>query len=409
MKGWLENILMAIRSIRTNLVRAILTLSIIAFGIMALTGMLTALDSIEGALKNDFARIGANTFKIRKKGENVRFRHRSKKDYPDITYRQALRFKELIEIPSQTSIHYEAAENKRIRYHGQQTHPQVTVLGVDDNYLTTGSLQLKAGRNFTSREIQYGKNVVIIGYNLKTNLFGHRKYTGQRITIGNRKYTVIGILEERGATLGFSSDQTALFPLKAARKAFSSSGASFEIDVRVDHVNLVDPAIEAGKGLFRRVRKLNVHEENDFEVIKSDQLVSMVSNNLSMIRGATFFIGLITLLGATIGLMNIMLVSVKERTREIGTKKALGATSRNIKIQFLSEALLISQAGGILGIFSGFLTGNILSKLMESEFIVPWGWMILGMILCISVGLIAGYYPASRAARLNPIEALRYE
>ncbi len=411
MANLVENIRVALRGIMSNLLRAILTMAIIAFGIMALIGMLTALDSIEESFIRNFADLGANTFKIQKKGSDVSYGHggKGKKTYPDVSYEQGLFFREGYRYPAKVSMKFEPTGSAVLKYQSNETNPKIDVIGSDANFLSTSGLKLAEGRNFTSSELQHGENVVILGNTIKLKLFGYQDPIGKVISIGTRKYRVLGVLEEKGASMGFSGDNTAIIPIKNARMAYSDEDESYTLSVQVEQVQNLSPAINEAIGLFRKIRELRAKDDNDFKIIKSDNLAKMVEDNLSMIRAATFAIGFITLLGAAIGLMNIMLVSVKERTREIGTRKAIGASSRNIRTQFLTEASVISIAGGIVGILLGILIGNAVANYINSAFVIPWFWIAFGFLLCFVVGIAAGYYPANRAAAENPIDALRYE
>lgn len=408
-----ETIRQAFRSIKGNLLRTILTLSIIAFGIMALVGILTAIDSIIYSLSDNFSSLGANSFSISPKGNELGGRHggRRLKAGEVISFDQAMTFKERFNFPAHVSVSFTGTANAEAKYNDKKTNPTIRLEGVDAEYLYVNGYDLDLGRNFVPTEIDGNHARAIIGMDIVNLLFDEQpeKALDQTIHVGNRKYKVIGILKSKGSTMNQSSDRVIMVPVTAVKEAYGTSNTNYGLSIAVNQSTDLEEATDAAIGLFRAVRGLRLNEENDFEIFKSDGLVSILKENTVQIRLAAIGIGIITLLGAAIGLMNIMLVSVAERTREIGVIKALGAKNRDILIQFLIEAIIICQIGGVLGIILGIFAGNIVSILIGSEFIIPWAWMLLGIVTTTIVGLVAGLYPAAKASRLDPIESLRYE
>jgi len=405
-----ENLKVSLGSIRSHLLRTALTVMIIAFGIMALVGILTAIDSIRGSITDNFSRLGANSFSIRNREMRIQQGGGPAQTYPRITFAEAVAFKDRFDFPASVSVSVFGTGATTVRYRSRETNPNVSVVGSDENFLVTTGNEITDGRNFSSTELQFGANVVVIGSEIKETLFpGETQPVGEFITIGNARYQVIGVLKEKGSAFGFSEDLRCIIPLLTARKNYSRPNMNYSVNVSTNRLEDLEPGIGEATGLFRIIRGVRSGDRNNFDVAKSDNIAQALIENIRYVTMAATFIGLITLVGAAIGLMNIMLVSVTERTQEIGIRKALGATKRIIKQQFLSEAIVICQLGGVLGIILGVLIGNLISVIVGSPFIIPWAWIISGIAVCFAVGLIAGYYPASKAANLDPIESLRYE
>lgn len=407
-----ENFRVALRSVKGNLLRTVLTVMIIAVGITALVGILTAIDSIKNSITKEFSFMGANTFTITSRGMQVQVgnnRYRSK-NYQYISYHQALQFKEKYTFPATTGISVFATGTATVKFGSEKTNPNITVRGINEDYLYTAGYEIDRGRSFSSQDINSGRFVVLLGSELSFRLFKNGEDPLDKvISIGNGKYTVIGILKSKGSGFGGSSDMICFIPYSNTRSYFSRPDMNFDVQVRVDQAELMDAAIGQAEAVFRNVRKLDPLDETDFNIEKSDNLVNILLDNIKNITMVATIIGLITLLGAAVGLMNIMLVSVTERTREIGVRKAIGARSSTIRQQFLMEAVVIGQIGGFFGIIMGILAGNMVSALIDVSFIIPWMWIILGVILCFIVGIVSGFYPARKAAGLDPIESLRYE
>jgi putative ABC transport system permease protein len=407
-----ENFKISIDSIRSNLLRSVLTILIIAIGIMALVGILTAIDAIKNSISSEFMRMGANTFTIENRGMRVhiaRNRYRTK-NHSSISFREAQRFKNEFNFPAKVSVSISATGIATIKHESKKTDPNVRVRGVDENFLQTGGYELSKGRNFTETEIQNSRNLAIVGSEVVSKLFDKNENPLNKIiSIGSKRYKIIGVLKSKGASMGFSDDRSCMLPVSNVRQYFSRPNMSFKINVMPLSPQLLDIAIGEAEGLFRIIRHLDVSDETDFNLSKSDNLAQMLLENIKFVTVAATIIGIITLFGAAIGLMNIMLVSVSERTREIGTRKAIGAKSTIIKQQFLFEAIVIGQLGGVLGIILGISIGNLVSLSIGSPFIIPWIWIIGGVILCLLVSLASGLLPAIKASKLDPITALRYE
>ena len=405
-----ENLKVASQSLKINKLRAILTILIIAIGIMALVGILTAINAIRSSLNSNFSSLGSNTFRITSWSIKQGGGNRDRVEYKDISFREANEFKEKYPFPSTIAISMRGSQQAVIKYKSKKSNPNISLFGVDENYLAVSGYEIEQGRNFSFQEAMQGAFVVIIGKEIQNTMFpANENPIGKKILIGNGRYTVIGVLKSKGSSFGGGGDKICFVPLQNARSQFTNGSNTFTINVMPQSPQYLDEAIDEAEGLFRIIRKLRASEENNFEISKSDSLVNMLMDNIKYVTIAATLIGIITLIGASIGLMNIMLVSVTERTREIGTRKAMGATPSVIRQQFLFEAIYIGQLGGFLGIVLGVLVGNQIAIAIGGPFVVPWLWILGGVLLCFMVSVISGYIPANKAAKLDPIEALRYE
>lgn len=406
-----ETVRVALQSISGNMLRTSLTALIIAIGIMALVGILTAIEGIKTYTNDAFSSMGANSFTIRNRGTGIRFGGPGNrpKVYQAIRYEEAIKFKKTYKLPAYVSVNTFASRGSTVKFGNQKTNPNITIIGADENYLLTAGYKLASGRNFSSSELEHGASVVIIGDEIKTLLFKSEDPINQILSIGANKFRIIGVCGSKGSSAGFGGDKVCIIPVFKAKQISTNSNPSYTIAVMVNNAAGLDGATGEATAAFRNIRKLPTGRENNFEISRSDSVQEELGKQMAVITIAGIAIGLITLIGASIGLMNIMLVSVTERTREIGIRKAIGATPSVIRRQFLIEAIVICLIGGAGGIVLGMAIGNLVAINISGQFVIPWFWLVLAIVLCTFIGLISGLYPASKASKLDPVESLRYE
>lgn len=407
-----ENVRIATGSIRTQLLRTILTVLIIAIGITALVGILTVVSALENTLSSDFASMGANTFNINQY-ENTTRRHGGNERAiinPIISYPEAMAFKNKYKYPlTETSVSFTATSTAEIKYEATKTDPENTIVGVDEYFMVNSGLETSLGRNFTGFDIQNNTYNCIVGSDFEKGILKDVNPIDKIISIRGAKFKVIGVLKEKGSTFGNSQDLRVLIPIQVARSLFTAPNINYTISVMVNQKEMLDQAIDDANNTMRRVRKLNPVQDNNFAVVRSDDLINRILSITQYLGIASWVIGIITVLGSSIALMNIMIVSVTERTREIGVRKALGAKKSTIAFQFFIETLLIGQLGGLAGIIFGISIGYALATAMDFAFVIPWGAIMSAFITSFAVAIVSGLYPAIKASKLDPIEALRYE
>ncbi len=409
----LENIREAFRSIRANLLRTILTALILSIGLFALVGILTGIDAMKNSLSDTFASLGANSFELHAKGYSNRGRRGGvqSKQYPPVSFLQAKQYKKAMGDDAQVGLSAFIAGAVEMKANGVKTNPNMQVVAGDENYLKIQGYNLVEGRSFSQTELNSGANVLIVGNEIRLKLFPKQSPIGKYVAALGRRFLIVGLLEKSGSSMGGGgADRLALVPLETGNQMPRQRAITYDIKTATDQQGTMAFLMGQATGIMRAVRQDKLGQEDSFVVESSESLAADLDSISGKVRFGGSIMAFITLLGASIALMNIMLVSVTERTREIGIRKALGATAKQIRFQFLMEAIVICLLGGSLGIVLGVLGGNGVAKLVGAgAFLVPWVWMMVGLVICVGVGMAAGYYPASKAAALDPIESLRFE
>ena len=407
-----ENVRIALDSIKTQLLRTILTIVIMGIGIWSLVGILSAVKALETNIAGNFASMGSNTFNIERYEFSVNREGRGerKKINPIIRYDDVRNFIDIYEYPfTSTSVSFAGTRSAEVRYESKKTDPEVQVYGVNENYLDNTGTLIDQGRNFTVFDIKNNTKVCLIGPDFLKSIFEYENPLNKTISIRGVKFKIIGILKSKGATFGNNQDLKVLLPIQVARGIFTQPNINYTISIKVVDKAMMQGAQDEALVIFRNIRGLSPIEEKNFGILRSDDLLARASDIGGVLETAAWIISIITILGSSIALMNIMLVSVTERTREIGVRKALGAKNGTISTQFLIETIVIGQFGSVLGIILGILTGVGFAAAFDFEFTLPIVAMTWATIITFVVAVLAGAYPAVKAARLDPIESLRYE
>ena len=413
MSMFAENIKQGLGSVKAHATRAVITSSIIAIGIAALVGILTSISAMQIAVTKTFSKMGSQSFTIKNAGGVKRYGEVD--DNTRLTFDEAWEFQKRMEGKNSTvALSINADFAAKASFQSAETNPNVRVIGIDEDYLKTANYELGAGRTFTDNEVTRAVPVVVVGQEIVDKLFPGSDKMGrainQVIAVNGKPYRVVGSLQTKGSSMGMSGGDRVIFvPITRAKRDMKNMQDNCMINVAVDKVLDLDESMSEAYTLMRRIKRLKPGEDENFVIQQSTAMAKEALENIKMVSGVGTVIAIITLLGAAVSWMNIMLVSVTERTREIGLRKALGATAKQIKNQFLIEAVVICQIGGAGGILLGLIIGNLVGVALGAGFVAPWEWMLLAVVVCIVVGLGAGLYPASRASRLDPIEALRFD
>jgi putative ABC transport system permease protein len=408
----IENLKEGLRSVQANMLRSVLTALIVAIGITSLVGILTAIDGIEYSVAESLSSLGVNTFDINsKRNRGTSQAGIKQKIYKPLQLNEVQRFIDLYKFPASISLSADLTGIAEVKHGSKKTNPNVGVAGVNEEYIAIKGLNIDKGRNLSSLEVQYGAKAAIIGKKVFDAIYEpNEDPLNTEISFKGTQFRVIGVLKEKGQLAEDNYDNMVFIPIIVANQMASGRGLDYSLTVGVNDLSQIDLAMGEATGLMRAIRRDQIKNENSFELDKSETLSEQLEGLTSGLRIGGFGVGFITLLGAAIALMNIMLVSVTERTREVGVRKALGATPLRIRQQFVIEAIVVCLIGGIAGVILGILIGNLIAKLIGIDaFVMPWLWMTVGMGVCVVVGLLSGYYPAHKASQLDPIESLRFE
>ena len=405
----LETLRLALSSLSANKLRSGLTMLGIAVGVFSVIGVMTVITGLRTNIETGLNVLGANSFQFSKypaiNFSNPRQRFSNRRD---VTYDQAERFKNLMRETADVSLQLRRG-GRRVSYLDRRTNPNIGLIGTDENFISSRNFEVSAGRNLGPDDVEFGRAVVVLGAEIVTRLFQAEEPLGRLVRIDGQSYTVIGVLAPKGSAFGQSQDNNALTPLTQYLQIYGRIGRSISINVQAASQAELPGAQDTAIGMMRLVRGLDPEDGNDFEVFSNDTLIESFNKVAGIVAVGAFVISAIALLASGVGVMNIMLVSVTERTKEIGIRKSIGAKKRNILMQFLIEAVLLSMVGGLAGILLGVIGGNVAAHFLSAAAVFPWGWALTGLTVCSAIGVGFGFYPAWKAASLDPIEALRYE
>ncbi len=411
----LESVFIAVDAVRSQKLRSGLTLLSIAIGVFAIIAATSIMQTLNRAVTSELADLGENSILIQRTpsinfGTNWAKMRRRK----NITYMQAKEFRQRMATTNLIAISNENP-GMTVKCGELSTNPDVTLIGIDDMYFIVNAVSVSAGRPITEAEVATSRAVAIIGEDVVASLFPRGGPLGQAITLKNQSFLVIGVLTRKGGVMGQSQDNRVLIPISVFNKYYTWEwDASVDISVKAINKPMLAETKDEATGIMRALRGVKPWQENNFEIDANDALTGQFSGFTTALLVVAWISGLGALIAAGIGIMNMMLVSVKERTREIGVRKALGARKRWIIRQFLIESITLCQLGGFVGVLGGILASWGVTELLRASspgitYVFPTATVLFSVVICSVIGLAFGTYPAWRAANLDPIEALRYE
>ncbi len=407
-----EAFISALNSIRANKLRASLTLLGIVIGVFSIIGVMTLLDALQKGIDSGLSQLGTGTFQLQKwpvtfvSGPGKWRKYEKRKP---ITIDEGYRLKDLSVLPKYVGLE-DWSGGKTVKYADRQTNPNFQMAGVTTEFLPANNHTMSDGRFFTEDDIQSSRNIAVVGMEAVDKLFPFTSPLEKEIEIDGNRFTIIGVLTAKGESLGQSQDNIVLVPLLTMDKIYGArKDRSINITVTAQSKAMLDETMEEVIGLMRQIRKVPPGEDNDFDIFSNESLIREANNFTVYFKYGAGVISFISLIAAGIGIMNIMLVTVTERTKEIGIRMAIGAKRGNILTQFLFEAILLCEIGGVIGIALGIGVGNLLGTMLQTPVSIPYDWVVIGLIVCSLIGILFGTYPAFKAAKLNPIDALRYE
>jgi putative ABC transport system permease protein len=409
-----EILRMAFASLGVNKLRSFLTMSGITIGVFSVIGVMTAVSALRGGIETGLSFLGSNMFQFGKwpvgitVDGNDRHKYASRRN---ITLEQARRYMDLMR-GSADVVCLKAIENRnavQATYGGRKTTPDINFLGTNEYFLDSNQFTIESGRNFTGADVDLIRPVAIIGQDIVSKLFPSENPLGKMIKANGRTYEIVGTFAAKGSSFGESQDNFLVIPITRFLMEFGADNYTINIATQAPSQQVYNETMDKGIGAMRIARGLRPDQENDFELYSNDSLIAAFAKIADVISDGAFIISAIALLAAGVGIMNIMLVSVTERTREIGVRKAVGARKFLILTQFLIESVILSITGGLAGIFLGTIAGDCLAMYLTFSIVFPWGWAATGIIVCSLIGIVFGMYPAWKAASLDPIEALRFE
>jgi putative ABC transport system permease protein len=407
-----EILRLALSALSANKLRSGLTMLGITIGVFSVISVMTATGALQGSIETGLSFLGSNIFQfdktgaLRTGGPQARAKFANRRD---ISYEQALRYVHLMEGTSAVISLKVFDEGKRITYGRLRTNPNIQICGTNQYFIVSNNFKIGEGRNFNDADVALARNVALIGRDIRTRLFPVESALGKTIKINEKNFVVIGVLAAKGSAFGTSEDNLVLVPITRYFEDYGHVHRTVNIATQATSQETYDRTFNTAIGAMRMARSLPPGVENDFEIFSNDSLVAAFASVADAVRAGAFVISSIALLAAGVGIMNIMLVSVTERTKEIGVRKSIGAKKADILRQFLVEAVVLSELGGLVGILLGVLGGDALAAVLQANVFFPWGWAIAGLAVCSAIGIGFGLYPAWRAASLDPIEALRFE